>query len=76
MADATQDQGGFNSEEIRAGILAEINDLKATAQAFGWQAIKNGNWFNQFLMACLSGYHERVIQQGSEAYLRGKYPST
>lgn len=74
MADAAQGPGGFNSDEIRAGILAEINDLKATAQAFGWDAIKDGSWFNQFLTACLSGYHERIIQQGGEAYLRGKYP--
>ena len=74
MADGSPGQGGFNSDEIRAGILAEINDLKATAQAFGWEAIKDGSWFNQFLTACLSGYHERVIQQGGEAYLRGKYP--
>ncbi|MEB3354245.1 MAG: TerB family tellurite resistance protein [Cyanobacteriota bacterium] len=74
MADTAQEQGGFQSEEIRAGILAEINDLKATAQAFGWDAIKDGSWFNQFLAACLSGYHERVIKQGGEAYLRGKYP--
>lgn len=74
MSEETQGQGGFNSDEIRAGILAEINDLKATAQAFGWEAIKDGRWFNQFLTACLSGYHERVIQQGGEAYLRSKYP--
>jgi tellurite resistance protein len=74
MGNTAQDQGGLNSAEIRAGILAEINDLKATAQAFGWDAIKDGSWFNQFLAACLSGYHERVIQQGGEAYLRGKYP--
>jgi tellurite resistance protein len=74
MAEETQGQGGFNADEIRAGILAEINDLKATAQAFGWEAIKDGSWFNQFLTACLSGYHERVIQQGGEAFLRGKYP--
>lgn len=64
----------FNLDEIRAGILAEINDLKATAQAFGWDAIKSGSWFNQFLSACLTSYHERVMQQGGEAYLRGKYP--
>ena len=61
-------------EEIHAGILAEIDDLKKTAQAFGWEQIKNGSWFNQFLIACLKGYHERVIQQGGEAYLRSKYP--
>ena len=61
-------------EEIQAGILAEIDDLKKTAQAFGWEQIKNGSWFNQFLNACLKGYHERVIQQGGEAYLRSKYP--
>jgi tellurite resistance protein len=54
--------------------LAQINDLKATAQAFGWDALKTGSWFNQFLHACLSSYHERVIQQGGEAYLRSKYP--
>jgi hypothetical protein len=49
-------QGNLNTEEIRAGILAEINDLKATAQAFGWDAIKSGSWFNDFLLACLRGY--------------------
>jgi hypothetical protein len=54
--------------------LAEINDLKATAQAFGWDAIKSGSWFNQFLGACLTGYQERVMEQGGEAYLRDKYP--
>ncbi len=74
MTDTAQGQGGIQPEEIRAGILAEINDLKATAQAFGWDTIKEGSWFNQFLTACLSGYHERVMQQGGEAYLRGKYP--
>jgi tellurite resistance protein len=74
MTDFGPDQNGSQTEEIRAGILAEINDLKTTAQAFGWDAIKDGSWFNQFLAACLSGYHERVIKQGGEAYLRGKYP--
>jgi tellurite resistance protein len=74
MADDSEGQGLFNSEEIRAGILAEISDLKKTVQAFGWEAVKNGRWFNQFLIACLSGYHERVIQEGGEAYLRSKYP--
>lgn len=62
------------TDEIRAGILSEINDLKATAQAFGWDAIKSGSWFNQFLGACLKGYQERVMEQGGEAYLRDKYP--
>jgi tellurite resistance protein len=69
-----QSRAEFDSAEIRSNILAEINDLKATAQAFGWDAVKNGTWFNQFLSACLGGYHERVIKQGGESYLRGKYP--
>lgn len=64
----------FNSEEIRAGILAEITDLKTTAQSFGPDAIKSGSWFNQFLGACLKGYQERILEKGGEAYLRGKYP--
>ena len=74
MAELPDGTAGFDSDEIRAGILAEINDLKATAQAFGWDALKTGSWFNQFLHACLSSYHERVMQQGGEAYLRSKYP--
>ena len=75
MTDPAQGQGGvLNTEEIRSGVLAEINDLRATAQAFGWEAIKSGSWFNEFLGACLSGYQERVIEQGGEAWLRGKYP--
>ena len=42
MADPGQRKEGFNSDEIRAGVLAEINDLRATVQAFGWEAIKSG----------------------------------
>jgi hypothetical protein len=74
MSNGSHVEGGYNKDEIRSGILAEINDLKATAQAFGWEAIQDGSWFNQFLTGCLSGYHERVMRQGGEAYLRGKYP--
>jgi hypothetical protein len=74
MADPGQRKEGFNSDEIRAGVLAEINDLRATVQAFGWEAIKSGSWFNQFLGACLNGYQTRVIEQGGEAWLREKYP--
>lgn len=74
MPDAASGAAGFNPNEIRDGILSEIDDLKATVQAFGWDAIKNGGWFNQFLHACLSSYHERVMRQGGVAYLRGKYP--
>ena len=76
-ADMTKPHNTNNNsqeEDIRTGILAEINDLKETAQAFGLEKIKNGSWFNQFLTACLKSYHERVIKKGGEAYLRSKYP--
>jgi len=61
-------------KEFRAGVFAEINDLKDTAKAFGIDAITDGSWFNEFLSSCLKGYHERVMKQGGEAYLRNKYP--
>jgi len=63
-----------NPADLRSAILNEINDLKETAQAFGWDAIKSGSWFNNFLLACLRGYQERVVEQGGEAWLRSKYP--
>jgi hypothetical protein len=59
---------------VKQGILAEISDLKETAQAFGFEAFKKGTWFNDFLKSCLSSYEERMIAQGGVAYLRGKYP--
>lgn len=74
MSQAGNQSTYLNTEDIRAVIVTEINDLKTTAQAFGWDAIKSGSWFNQFLGACLSSYHERVMQQGGDQYLHSKYP--
>jgi len=74
LSSSAPNQGGFNSETIRKGVFAEINDLKDTARSFGIDAIKDGSWFNEFLASCLKGYHERVMKQGGEAYLRNKYP--
>ena len=66
--------GGYDPEEIKAGILQEIADLKHSVQSFGVQAIKDGSWFNKFLMSCLGSYERKVMEQGGAAYLRGKYP--
>ena len=66
--------GGYDPEAIKAGILQEFADLKHTVQSFGVQAIKDGTWFNKFLMSCLGSYERKVIEQGGAAYLRGKYP--
>lgn len=74
MAPASTPTAGFNPEEVKAGILAELADLKETAQAFGLDAIKDGSWFTQFLRSCLGGYHERVMKQGGVDWLRAKYP--
>lgn len=74
MSSSAPSQGGFNSDAIRKGVFAEINDLKDTAKAFGIDAITDGSWFNEFFSSCLKGYHERVMKQGGEAYLRNKYP--
>lgn len=76
MADPAQagDGSTFDPETIKQGILVEISDLKDTAQAFGFEAIKNGTWFSDFLKSCLNSYEERVMAQGGAAYLRGKYP--
>ena len=68
------DRPSFDPEEVKQGILIEISDLKETAQAFGFDAIKNGTWFVEFLKSCLSSYEERMMAQGGAAYLRGKYP--
>lgn len=76
MADPAQAADGvkFDPEAIKQGILAEISDLKDTAQAFGFQSIKDGTWFLQFIKACLSSYEQRMMEQGGAAYLRNKYP--
>ena len=66
--------GGYDPEAIKAGILQEFADLKHTVQSFGVQAIKDGTWFNKFLMSCLGSYERKVMEQGGAAYLRGKYP--
>lgn len=66
--------GGYDSEAIKAGILQEFADLKHTVQSFGVRAIKDGTWFNMFLMSCLASYERKVMEQGGAAYLRGKYP--
>jgi len=73
MSSSAPSQGGLNSEAMREKIRTEINDLKATARSFKIDAIKDGSWFNEFLASCLKGYHERVMKQGGEAYLRNKY---
>lgn len=76
MADPSQAADGslFDPEAVKQGILAEISDLKDTAQAFGFQSIKDGTWFLQFIKACLSSYEQRMREQGGAAYLRSKYP--
>lgn len=66
--------GSYDAEAIKAGILQEFADLKHTVQSFGVQAIKDGTWFNKFLMSCLGSYERKVMEQGGAAYLRGKYP--
>ncbi|WP_411877262.1 hypothetical protein [Vulcanococcus limneticus] len=66
--------GGFQPEEIKSAIQAELADLKQTAQSFGLQAIKDGTWFAKFIQSCLSSYDRKVMEQGGAAYLRGKYP--
>jgi hypothetical protein len=52
------DRPSFDPEEVKQGILNEISDLKETAQAFGFDAIKNGTWFAEFLKSCLGSYEE------------------
>ncbi len=66
--------GSYDAEAIKAGILQEFADLKHTVQSFGVQAIKDGTWFNKFLMSCLGSYDTRVMEQGGATYLRGKFP--
>ncbi|MFN9917352.1 MAG: hypothetical protein ACK53L_32495, partial [Pirellulaceae bacterium] len=69
MADPSQAADGslFDPEAVKQGILAEISDLKDTAQAFGFQSIKDGTWFLQFIKACLSSYEQRMRDQGGAA---------
>jgi hypothetical protein len=71
---AANSGGSYDPEAIKAGILQELSDLKATVESFGVQAIKDGSWFNKFLKSCLSSYERQVMEQGGAAYLRGKYP--
>ncbi|CAK6700711.1 hypothetical protein IFHNHDMJ_02900 [Synechococcus sp. CBW1107] len=73
-ANPAADDGGYDPEAIKAGILAEVSDLKETAQSFGFQAIKDGTWFAKFMQSCLSSYDRKVMEKGGAAYLRGKYP--
>ena len=73
-ANPAADGGGYDPEAIKAGILAEVSDLKETAKSFGLQAIKDGTWFAKFMTSCLSSYDRKVMEQGGAAYLRGKYP--
>ena len=64
----------MDTEKIKANIIAEINDLQTTAKSFGVEKIKNGSWFNEFLMSCLESYQKRILEKGGEAWLRDKYP--
>ena len=66
--------GGFDPEAIKATILSEFADLKATVEGFGLEAFKDGTWFSQFLKGCLSSYDRRVMQEGGVDFLRSKYP--
>jgi hypothetical protein len=60
MAEPAQAADGslLDPEPIKHGILAEISDLKETAQAFGFEAIKNGTWFAAVMKSCLNSYED------------------
>ena len=51
---AASDSGNYNTEAVKAGILQELADLKDSVESFGVQSIKDGSWFNKFLLSCLS----------------------
>ncbi len=54
-ANPAADSSGYKPEAIKAGIIAELADLKETVKSFGPQSIKDGSWFARFIQSCLTG---------------------
>jgi uncharacterized tellurite resistance protein B-like protein len=52
----------------------EIEDLKATAAAFGPARLRDGTWFEEFVRAMLKSYAEEIIAKGGVKFFRRKYP--
>jgi uncharacterized tellurite resistance protein B-like protein len=61
-------------KSVQSQIKTELEDLKKMAVAFGPARLRDGTWFNEFVLAMLSSYAEKVIKAGGVEYFRKKYP--
>lgn len=59
---------------ITSQIKAEIERLKELVNAFSWQEIKEGDWFNKVVQYMLKSYAEEIMAQGGVEFFRKKYP--
>jgi len=65
----------FNEDKsLKNQIKTELEDLKKMAVAFGPERLKDGTWFNEFVLAMLSSYSEKIIEAGGVEYFQKKYP--
>ena len=67
------DSEAADPEIIKNSVLSEISELKET-QSFDLNEIKDGSWFPKFVEHVLRSYHDKIMANGGEAYLRDKYP--
>lgn len=63
-----------DDKSVKSQIKKELEDLKKMAVAFGPDRLRDGTWFNEFVLAMLSSYAEKIIKAGGVAYFRKKYP--
>lgn len=63
-----------DDKSVKSQIKTELEDLKKMAVAFGPDRLRDGTWFNEFVLAMLSSYAEKIIKAGGVAYFRKKYP--
>lgn len=61
-------------QQIVQDVMQEVDQLREEAQKFSIPAIRNGNWFNEFIKAMLGTYAEKIIAGGGVEYFKKKYP--
>ena len=69
-----EDTEEFTDQSIRERIAAEAKELKAYAEAFGIQRLKDGSWFLEFIGVMLKSYSENILKNGGIEFFRKKYP--
>lgn len=65
---------GFLEQSIKERIAAEVKELKAYAESFGVDRIKDGSWFLEFIGTMLKTYSETILKNGGVSYFYNKYP--